>query len=111
MEDFRKKQMKKLEEYHLSESNAPYDGDVLNSYSIAKAEAAVRLLAGHDFLSAIVLLHSGPMGVRVMCDAKEGPQKLLSQFVVDDDYRLLLNDLDATPLVDANADPPVRFWP
>lgn len=37
-----------------------------------------------------------------MCDAREGPSKLLSQYLVDDEYRLLLNDLDATPLVRPN---------
>ena len=38
-----------------------------------------------------------------MCDAREGPSKLLSQYLVDDEYRLLLNDLDAAPLVHTNA--------
>jgi hypothetical protein len=55
-----------------------------------------------DVLAAIAFLHSSPAGTRVMCDANT-PEKLLSQFVVDERGRLLLNDLDAAPLVDRRA--------
>lgn len=52
-----------------------------------------------DLVDAIRFLHNSPAGTRVMCDSNT-PEKLLSQFVVDDADRLLLNDLDAVPLAD-----------
>lgn len=33
----------------------------------------------------------------ILCDAREGPIKVLSQFVVTESLRLVLNDVDATP--------------
>jgi glycoprotein-mannosyl O6-kinase len=41
-----------------------------------------------------------PVGVRVMCDG-DHTEKLLSQFLVTEEYRLIVNDLDALPEVDA----------
>eukprot|EP00039_Didymoeca_costata_P000266 m.44884 g.44884 ORF g.44884 m.44884 type:complete len:185 (-) comp10158_c0_seq1:1556-2110(-) len=60
-----------------------------------------------DLLKAFKHLHKGPKGSHIMCDAKEGPKKLLSQFVVTDNLRLLLNDMDAVPFVNSTAQPPV----
>nr|CAD7452490.1 unnamed protein product [Timema tahoe] len=44
-------------------------------------------------------LHNGPAGTRVMCDSND-LNKLLSQLLVTQDLQLILNDLDALPLVD-----------
>lgn len=57
-----------------------------------------RLQAGLDYLHAIEMLHSHPDGPFVMCDAVSA-HKLLSQFLISDQLRLLLNDIDALPAV------------
>lgn len=49
-----------------------------------------------QYARAIVYLHNSPRGVRVMCDG-DHVSKLLSQFLVTDDLRFVLNDLDALP--------------
>jgi len=49
-----------------------------------------------DFVRAIAYVHSHS---RVMCDSN-GVLKMLSQFLITDDLRLILNDVDALPKVD-----------
>ena len=51
-----------------------------------------------DYLSIIEYLHNSPIGTRVMCDTND-LQKTLSQFLITDDFRLIVNDLDALPEV------------
>ncbi|XP_063233138.1 protein O-mannose kinase-like [Bacillus rossius redtenbacheri] len=58
--------------------------------------SALRLC--HNYASLISHLHSGPGGPRVMCDSAD-LGKLLGQLLVTDDRTLVLNDLDALPLV------------
>lgn len=64
----------------------------------------LRLQACFDLLEAFTQLHVPES--HIMCDVREGPGKLLSQFLVDEEFRLVLNDLDATPHVDRHATPP-----
>ena len=56
---------------------------------------------GLDFVRAIAYVHTHS---RVMCDSND-LLKMLSQFLITDDLRLILNDVDALPQVDhANGD-------
>ena len=68
---------------------------------ITGAEAArFRINAAASYLDALVVLHGAPVP-RVLCDAREGPLKLLSQFLVADMRgKLVLNDVDAAPALD-----------
>ncbi|XP_071792620.1 protein O-mannose kinase-like [Asterias amurensis] len=52
-----------------------------------------------DYARILSFLHSSPVGTRIMCDSND-PTKTLSQFLVTNDLRLVINDLDALPLVD-----------
>eukprot|EP00048_Salpingoeca_helianthica_P007005 m.105495 g.105495 ORF g.105495 m.105495 type:complete len:351 (+) comp14196_c0_seq5:99-1151(+) len=58
--------------------------------------ARVRLAM--DYVEIMRYLHNNSAGTRVMCDGNS-LGKLLSQFLITTDHRLLLNDVDATPLV------------
>lgn len=51
-----------------------------------------------DYLSIMEYLHYSPIGTRVMCDTND-LQKTLSQFLITDNFRLIVNDLDALPEV------------
>lgn len=51
-----------------------------------------------NYALILELLHHGPAGTRVMCDSND-LLKLLSQLLVTDEMRLILNDLDALPEV------------
>ena len=54
-----------------------------------------------DYVRIINFLHSSPAGTRVMCDSND-LAKTLSQFLVTSDLHLVINDLDALPLVDSS---------
>eukprot|EP00054_Salpingoeca_dolichothecata_P015561 m.89927 g.89927 ORF g.89927 m.89927 type:complete len:371 (-) comp21554_c0_seq3:95-1207(-) len=64
----------------------------------SRPEWELRLQLASDYLAILAYLHSSPLGVRVMCDG-DRVSKLMSQFLVSNDYRLLLNDVDALPEV------------
>jgi len=51
-----------------------------------------------SYLEIINYLHTSPAGVRVMCDSNS-LEKILSQYLVDEDLNLIANDLDAIPEV------------
>ncbi|KAJ7337125.1 hypothetical protein OS493_009977 [Desmophyllum pertusum] len=52
-----------------------------------------RLQLSVDYVKIMSYLHNSPMGVLVMCDTVS-LRKLLSQFLITDDFRLVVNDLD-----------------
>ncbi|GFS16692.1 protein O-mannose kinase [Elysia marginata] len=52
-----------------------------------------------EFVQILNILHTHYMGPRVLCDANY-PEKALSQFLLSDNLSLVLNDMDALPLVD-----------
>lgn len=52
-----------------------------------------------DYVKILDFLHRSPIGVRVMCDSND-ILKLLSQYLITDDFHLVVNDLDALPQVD-----------
>lgn len=62
----------------------------------------VRLKLCLNYAQLLEFLHDGPAGTRVMCDSND-LGKLLSQLLITDDVELVLNDLDALPLVDKDA--------
>lgn len=59
----------------------------------------IRLRLAAEYVSILHFLHTGPAGVRVMCDSNT-LEKTLSQFLLTSDLRLVVNDLDALPEVD-----------
>ncbi|KAM9793625.1 protein O-mannose kinase [Syngnathus typhle] len=58
-----------------------------------------RLLLAIDYVSILHYLHNSPAGLRVMCDSNT-LEKTLSQFLLTNDFHLVVNDLDALPEVD-----------
>ena len=59
---------------------------------------SVRLDLCLNYIRIIDFLHNSPIGTRVMCDSNT-LEKTLSQYLVTNDLRLVLNDLDALPRV------------
>ncbi|KAJ7337124.1 hypothetical protein OS493_009976 [Desmophyllum pertusum] len=55
-----------------------------------------RLQLSVDYVKIMNYLHNSPVGILVMCDAAY-LGRLLSQFLITDDLRLVVNDLDYTP--------------
>ena len=46
-----------------------------------------------DFVRIMNFLHNSPIGVRVMCDSRTLP-KFLAQYLITDDFHLVVNDVD-----------------
>ncbi|XP_054679934.1 protein O-mannose kinase isoform X2 [Grus americana] len=61
-----------------------------------------RLMLAIDYVSVIRYLHSSPLGTLVMCDSND-LDKVLSQYLLTSDFHVLVNDLDALPLVNRSA--------
>ncbi|XP_041370080.1 protein O-mannose kinase-like [Gigantopelta aegis] len=53
-----------------------------------------------DYIAILSILHNGPAGTRIMCDSND-IHKTLSQYLLTDDLRLTVNDLDALPYVNS----------
>lgn len=51
-----------------------------------------------DYVRILQFLHNSPLGVRVMCDSND-LEKTLSQYLITDEFHLVVNDLDALPEV------------
>lgn len=73
--------------YHLMHSLKAYDS------------IKTRLNMCKYYVSIVSFLHTSPAGVRVMCDSNS-LEKTLSQYLLTSDLKLVVSDLDATPLVD-----------
>ncbi|KAK2497866.1 hypothetical protein MC885_008287 [Smutsia gigantea] len=58
-----------------------------------------RLQLAMDYVGVIHYLHHSPLGPLVMCDSSDLP-KTLSQYLLTSNFSIVLNDLDALPLVD-----------
>ncbi|NWV01169.1 SG196 kinase, partial [Upupa epops] len=61
-----------------------------------------RLMLAIDYVSIIRYLHSSPLGTLVMCDSND-LDKVLSQYLLTSDFHVVVNDLDALPLVNRSA--------
>ena len=62
-----------------------------------------RIQLAVDYLKFLDYIHNSPIGTRVMCDGYDSVEKLMSQFLIQDDLRLVANDLDILPEVTSNA--------
>lgn len=58
----------------------------------------IRLRLATDYVSILHYLHNSPAGRRVMCDSNS-LEKTLSQFLLTNDFHVVINDLDALPEV------------
>lgn len=61
-----------------------------------------RFMLAIDYVSIIHYLHTSPLGSLVMCDSNE-LDKVLSQYLLTSDFHVVVNDLDALPLVNKSA--------
>lgn len=89
-------------------------GSLLNLDTVLTQERYVRhdtwqsrLRLAMDYVSVLHFLHSSPVGCRVMCDSNT-LDKTLSQFLLTNDLRLVVNDLDALPRVDGGGGASVK---
>ncbi|XP_029457100.1 protein O-mannose kinase isoform X2 [Rhinatrema bivittatum] len=57
-----------------------------------------RLRLAIDYVAIINYFHNSPLGTLVMCDSSD-LDKVLSQYLLTSDFRIVANDLDALPLV------------
>ncbi|CAK7294971.1 Protein O-mannose kinase [Vulpes lagopus] len=61
-----------------------------------------RLQLAVDYVSIIDYLHHSPLGTLVMCDSSD-LSKTLSQYLLTSNFSLVVNDLDALPLVNRSS--------
>ncbi|KFU86208.1 Protein kinase-like SgK196, partial [Chaetura pelagica] len=61
-----------------------------------------RFMLAIEYVGIIRYLHSSPLGTLVMCDSND-LDKVLSQYLLTSDFHILVNDLDALPLVNKSA--------
>lgn len=94
-----------LEDHTLVTENHPH-GSLLNLDGVLAQEQhrqhntwQTRLRLAIDYVSILHYLHNSPAGRRVMCDSNS-LEKTLSQFLLTNDFHLIVNDLDALPKVD-----------
>lgn len=59
----------------------------------------IRLRLAIEYVTILHYLHNSPAGQRVMCDSNS-LEKTLSQFLLTNDFHMVVNDLDALPEVD-----------
>lgn len=86
-------------EYHPLGSVLTLDSTLAQKHYRSQDTWHVRLRLALDYVVFLVFLHNSPVGTRVMCDSND-LHKTLSQFLLTSDLRLLVNDLDALPLVE-----------
>lgn len=72
-------------------------------------EWRLRVQLTEDYLSIMEYLHNSPIGTRVMCDSND-LEKTLSQFLITDDFRMVVNDLDALPEITTNGTVKCGTW-
>ncbi|XP_053114739.1 protein O-mannose kinase [Hemicordylus capensis] len=63
-----------------------------------------------DYVSIIHYLHNSPLGTFVMCDSND-LDKVLSQYLLTTDFRVIVNDLDALPLVNRSVGELIKCGP
>ena len=70
-------------------------------------ELKIRLQIASSYLEIINFLHEDEKGPRVMCDSND-LHKTLSQFLITDDFKLVLADLDAVPQLNRTANGQIK---
>ncbi|KAJ3613849.1 hypothetical protein NHX12_020094 [Muraenolepis orangiensis] len=88
-------------EYHPLGSLLSLDATLAQERYRSRDTWQTRLRLAVDYVAALSFLHDGPAGRRVMCDSNS-LDKTLSQFLLTAQLRLVVNDLDALPEVDAS---------
>uniref|UniRef100_A0A8D0GYS5 Protein O-mannose kinase n=1 Tax=Sphenodon punctatus TaxID=8508 RepID=A0A8D0GYS5_SPHPU len=61
-----------------------------------------RFMLAIDYVNVLRYLHNSPLGTLVMCDSND-LEKVLSQYLLTSDFHIVVNDLDALPLVDKSS--------
>ena len=51
-----------------------------------------------DYVKIMNYMHNSPIGILVMCDTRS-MDKLLTQYLITDNFHMIVNDLDVTPEV------------
>ena len=89
-------------EYHRLES-AENANTILAKDEYAKYDTlATRFSWVIKYVHVLHFLHTSPLGTRVMCDSND-LKKTLNQYLITADLDVLVNDLDALPLVNHTA--------
>ncbi|KAG7240890.1 hypothetical protein INR49_023464 [Caranx melampygus] len=88
-------------EHHSHGSLLNLDGVLAQEQHQQHNTWQTRLRLAMDYVSILHYLHNGPAGRRVMCDSNS-LEKTLSQFLLTNDFHLVVNDLDALPEVDTS---------
>lgn len=91
-----------LTEYHPLGSLSSLEATLNLSKYQAVNTWQQRLQLAMDYVGIIHYLHHSPLGTRVMCDSNDLP-KTLSQFLLTSNFSIVVNDLDALPLVNHSA--------
>lgn len=60
-----------------------------------------------DFLHILAYLHNHPLGSFVICDGAD-PQKLVRQFLITAEWRMILSDVEDMPAVNRTTKEPVE---
>ena len=89
-----------ITEYHELGSADNINNILLQENVSNKNTLRTRFQLCLDYARILSFLHSSPVGTRIMCDSNS-PLKALSQFLITNDLRLVISDLDALPLVDS----------
>uniref|UniRef100_A0A1A8JQU9 Protein O-mannose kinase n=1 Tax=Nothobranchius kuhntae TaxID=321403 RepID=A0A1A8JQU9_NOTKU len=93
-----------LEDYSIVTQHHPH-GSLLNLEHVFRQQQyqqyntwSLRLRLATDYVTILHYLHNSPAGRRVMCDSNS-LEKTLSQFLLTNDFHVVVNDLDALPEV------------
>ncbi|XP_077478146.1 protein O-mannose kinase isoform X1 [Stigmatopora argus] len=86
-------------EYHPLGSLLNLDAALARDQQKRRDTWRTRLMLAIDYVAILHYLHNSPAGRRVMCDSNT-LEKTLSQFLLTNDFHLVVNDLDALPEVD-----------
>ena len=85
-------------EFHSFGSLDTFLSNLYTGHYHWKDSVAFRLFLCQQYVEVIHGLHSLREGPRVMCDSND-IMKTLSQFLISEDFKILLNDADALPCV------------
>uniref|UniRef100_A0A1A7XTH2 Protein O-mannose kinase n=1 Tax=Iconisemion striatum TaxID=60296 RepID=A0A1A7XTH2_9TELE len=93
-----------LEDHSVVTQHHPH-GSMLNVEDVFRQQQYqqyntwyLRLRLATDYVTILHYLHNSPAGRRVMCDSNS-LEKTLSQFLLTNDFHVVVNDLDALPEV------------
>lgn len=90
-------------EHHPLGSLLNLDGVLAQQLNQQHNTWQIRFRLATDYVSILHYLHNSPAGRRVMCDSNS-LEKTLSQFLLTNDFHLVVNDVDALPEVDSSRD-------